>query len=406
MGLWRPGESQHAYGRVISAAGLASLSDGVAEAALPLLAAALTRDTLLVSGLAACTYLPWLLLGMPIGVLVDRGRPEVFMVAAGICRAVLITILAVTLLTGDGSLVLLYAVALLLGVAEAVHDNAGQSLIPRVVADRELERANSVLATVERAGQELAGPAIGGVLFVAAAAAPFFLQAACLALGAVLMAHVCTWRETTEPILGLTDVITQAAEGLRWLWRSRSVRTVVATGAGLTLLTQTWIPLLVLLVVDTMGAAETTFGIVLALGAAGGIFSALVTPALVRRYSGRSLQIAALAAACVAALALAAFPTPPMAALALGFAGFSFAVWNVLSVTLRQRQVPAELLARVNAANRTLSMTAAVLGALIGGAVAGLFGLGAPLWLSGIALALLTFPFAVCTRKDALLAAD
>ena len=158
-------------------------------------------------------------------------------------------------------------------------------------------------------------------------------------------------------------------------------------------------PLLVLLVVDTMGAAQTTFGIVLALGAAGGILGALATPALVRRFEGRTLQVAALAVTAAADLALAAFPNPPMAALALGVVSTGFAVWNVLSVTLRQRQVPATLLGRVNAANRTLSMTAAPLGAVAGGAMAHLLDLRAPLWISGTALALLTVQFAVHTRN-------
>jgi MFS family permease len=394
-----PGRSEHGYGRIVSAAALANLSDGVREVALPLLAAALTRDTMLVSGLAACAYLPWLLLGMPIGTLVDRGRPERFMVAAGTCRCVLLTVLAVTLVTGHRSLVLLYVVAFLLGVGEAVHDNAAQSLIPRVVADRDLEKANSRLVTVERVGQDLAGPAIGGVLFAVGAASPFFLQTACLALAVILIMGVRTPApEAAGPVLVLRGVFAQAAEGIRWLWRADAVRTVVTTGAAFTFLTQTWEPLLVLLVVETMGAAETTFGIVLALGAAGGILGALATPALVRRFDSRALQFSALAVTAAADLALAAFPNPPMAALALGLASTGFAVWNVLSVTLRQRQVPAAMLGRVNAANRTLSMTAAPLGALAGGAMAYLLDLRAPLWISGAALSLLTIRFGMRCR--------
>ncbi|MFB9837673.1 MFS transporter, partial [Actinoallomurus acaciae] len=69
-------------------------------------------------------------------------------------------------------------------------------------------------------------------------------------------------------------------------------------------------------------------------------------------------------------------------------------LWNVLSMSLRQRLVPPEILGRVNAASRTLSMTAAPLGALAGGWIAHALGLRAPLWASGIALAVLT-PFAV-----------
>jgi hypothetical protein len=83
-----------------------------------------------------------------------------------------------------------------------------------------------------------------------------------------------------------------------------------------------------------------------------------------------------------------------MAAGTLAVASFAFAVWNVLSVTLRQRLVPAEFLGRVNAASRTLSMTAAPIGALSGGALAVWLGLSAPLWVSGTALLLLALTYA------------
>ena len=78
----------------------------------------------------------------------------------------------------------------------------------------------------------------------------------------------------------------------------------------------------------------------LAVGAIGGVAGALATPALVRRFDRRALQISAIATTAALDLALAAFPTPALAALAWGGTGAAFAVWNVLSVTLRQRPSP------------------------------------------------------------------
>jgi predicted MFS family arabinose efflux permease len=108
----------------------------------------------------------------------------------------------------------------------------------------------------------------------------------------------------------------------------------------------------------------------LALGAGGGILGAIVTPGLARRFDHGRLRVAVLGVTAAADLALAAAPSPPMAALALALASAAFALWNVLSVSLRQRLAPADVLGRVNAANRTLSMTAALLGTLCGGWVA------------------------------------
>ena len=140
------------------------------------------------------------------------------------------------------------------------------------------------------------------------------------------------------------------------------------------------------------------FGLILAGGAVGGIVGAMLTAPLVRRFPQRALQITALAVAAVGNFVLEAFPTPVLAAVVLSTTSFSFALWNVLSVTIRQRLVPAAVLGRVNAASRTISMTAAPLGALTGGGLAAALDLRAPLWVSGLAMVVIAGLFVLATR--------
>ena len=90
------------------------------------------------------------------------------------------------------SIWLLYVVAFLLGIGEAVYDNASQSLVPRLVPDRQLENANAALVTAERVGQDLVGPAVAGVLFTVAVVLPFGLNAVLLAMAGVLLIGIRT----------------------------------------------------------------------------------------------------------------------------------------------------------------------------------------------------------------------
>ncbi|GAA0939757.1 MFS transporter [Pseudonocardia zijingensis] len=353
---------------------------------------------MLVAGLTAIAYVPWMLLGLPIGALVDRSRPELFVVWAAVSRGALFGVLTLALLLDAGSMWLLYAVAFLLGVGEAAYDNASQSLVPRLVADADLERANSALVSVERLGQDLVGPAVGGVMFAAAASLPFAVSAAALLLAGVLVTGLRTPAPAVDGRPTPRALLREAADGMRWLLRARYVRTIILTGAGLTFFTQTWEGLLVLLAVGPMGTSETVFGLILAGGAVGGIAGGALTALLVHRFPQRALQVVALAVAAAGNFVLAAFPTPVLAAVVLSTTSFSFALWNVLSVTIRQRMVPATVLGRVNAAARTLSMTAAPLGALAGGGLAAVLDLRAPLWVSGLALLVVTAMFAVATR--------
>jgi MFS family permease len=390
------------FTRVVAAAALSNIGDGIRMVALPLLAAATTRDAFAVSALTAVAFLPWFLFGLPIGALVDRSRPERFMVWANTARTLLLAMLALALLADLRSMAMLYVLAFLLGIGEAAYDNAAQSLVPRVVADENLEKANSALITAERVGQDLAGPALGGVLFALSPALPFGLNAVAMALGVLLLARL---RTPAAPVSTAPEgrvvhtVVTDAVAGMRWLWRAHYVRTILLTGSALTFFTMAWEATLVLLARGPMGVSETGYGVMLAVGAIGGVAGALVTPALVRRFDRRALQITAIAVTAALDLALAAFPTPALAALAWGGTGAAFAVWNVLSVTLRQRLVPAGLLGRVNSANRTFSMAAVPLGAVTGGAVADAFGLRAPLWLAAGSLTALTVAYAALTRS-------
>lgn len=388
---------------MIAAATLAHLGDGIRQVALPLLVVSMTRHPIAVSGLTAVSYLPWVLLGLPIGAYVDQNRPLVVATGANIGRGLLLALLAAALLAGYRSLPVLYVVVFILGAGEAAYDNAAQSLLPQVVSDAGLEKANGMLATVEQAGQDLAGPAIGGLIFAASAALPFGLNAAGLLLGAALMARIRT-PPRPAPARGLPvrQIIGQIPEGMRWLFRHRRVRTIIFAGTGLTFLVQLWQPLLVLLALGPMRVSQTGYGVMLALGSIAGVAGAMATPMLVRRFDQRPLQVFALAATAAGVLALAAFPNPVVTALAWGDTGFTFALWNVLSVTLRQRLVPPELLGRVNSASRTFSTAAVPLGALAGGAVANLGGLRVPFWLSGIAVAGLALAFAARTAPSVL----
>ena len=383
--------------RVVAAAALSNLGDGLRVVALPLLAAALTADPLLVSGLVVAGYLPWVLFGLPIGSLVDRGRPEVFMLVTNIGRAVLLGLLTVGLASGFTSIWLLYVVAFLLGIGEAAYDNASQSLVPRLVPDRRLESANAALVTAERVGQDLVGPAVAGVLFTVAVALPFGLNAVLLAVAAALLIGITS---EAPRIAGRGGVLTETVAGMRWLWRDRFVRRLILTGACLVFTTSVWESTLVLLATGPVGLSPAGYGLVLGAGALGGVVGAVATPYLVARMDRWRLQLGSLGLCGVVDLLLAAAPNPVTVALAWGGIGFGFAVWHVVSISIRQRVVPPEILARVNSAARTLSISALPAGALVGGVVADIAGLRAPAAIAAAMTLALLVVYAVTSQHD------
>jgi len=383
--------------RVVTAAALSNLGDGLRVVALPLLAAALTADPVLVSGLVVAGYLPWVLFGLPIGSLVDRGRPEVFMLVTNLGRAVLLGLLTASLASGLTSIWPLYGIAFLLGIGEAVYDNASQSLVPRLVPDRQLESANAALVTTERVGQDLVGPAVAGVLFSLTVLLPFGLNAVLVAVAGVLLIGITTQAQRSADPGG---VLSETAAGMRWLWRDRFIRRLVLTGACLVFTAWVWESTLVLLATGPVGLSAAGYGLVLGVGALGGIGGAVITPVLVARIDRWHLQLGSLVLCAVVDLLLALAPNAVTIALAWGGTGFGFGVWYVVSISIRQRVVPADILGRVNSAARTLSVLAVPVGALAGGIAADVIGLRAPAVIAAALTAAVLVVYVATSRND------
>jgi hypothetical protein len=153
------------FAKLWAAQGTSNLGDGVYGTALPLLAATLTRDPLLVSLVSFAEWLPWLLFGLLSGALLDRWDRRRVMWTVDAARFAIVGGLAVAVLVDRASIALLAAVGFLLGT--------GQTLVDTQVAT-----------------PELAGPPVGGLLVSAAAWIPFAVDAVTFAAGSALVATI------------------------------------------------------------------------------------------------------------------------------------------------------------------------------------------------------------------------
>ena len=90
-------------------------------------------------------------------------------------------------------------------------------------------------------------------------------------------------------------------------------------------------------------------------------------------------------------------------AIALAVTGVLNVVWNVITVSLRQRIVPDALLGRVNAGYRLVAWGTMPLGAVLGGAIADLVSIRAVFWAAA-GLSLLCVPILLSQVSDAAIA--
>jgi MFS family permease len=387
----QPARLGRPYWRLWWANTISSTGDGAFVAALPLLAVTITRDPRLVSVVTAAMFLPWLLLSLPAGAIVDRYDRTTLMWSAQAIQAAVVAIIAILVITHHASIGMLAAGGLLLGSAEVVFSNAAQSVLPALVPPDLLPKANGSQQVSLTIGESFLGPPAGSLLFAAAAALPFGLDAASFAGSAALLAGLPKTRPAPETTPGKrTTIRAQIAEGLRWLARHRLLRVVAVLLGIYNFANQMGQAILVLLATQTLHVSTRGYGLLLAASAVGSVIGGLVNPVLSRRLGVLAALVLPALADAAAFVGIGLAPGPAVMAALLAVQGFSVTLWNVVTVSLRQRVVPGHLLGRVNSAYRMLGWGLMPIGALAGGFVAHAAGLRAPYVVAGLLCALCT----------------
>jgi MFS family permease len=365
------------------------LGDGVFLAALPLLAATLSRDPLRVSLVSFAGWLPWLLFGLVSGALVDRWDRRRVMWTVDAIRAVLVGVLALAVLAGWATIALLAVIGFLLGTGQTLVDNAAQSLIPALVGRnrQRLERANSQLYGARTVGQHFVGPPAGGLLFSLAAWVPFLADALSFAASSLLVARVRgRFRAQGAADAARAGLRAEIAQGLRWLLAHRLLRALAVLVGLMNLASMAGQAIMVLFAQEQLGLGSVGYGLLLAAHGLGGVLGSLVATRLGRHAGTATLLISAVLVRAVAWLVLGAVSDAWIAGVMLGISGITGAVFGVVGVSLRQAIVPDRLMGRVVSTFRVLGYGAVPVGAILGGAVAQALGLRAPFLLGGAVL--------------------
>ena len=378
-----------AYWRLWTAGTISNLGDGIELAALPLLAASLTRDPVLVAGLMTAARLPWLVFALLAGAIVDRLDRRRLMIAVNVSRAGLVGVIALTAATGTSRIWILYVVAFLLGINETLFDNAAQSMLPSVVPAHLLERANGRQYAAEVVANSFAGPPIGGLLFSFVVAAPFWADSASFAISAAIIATIGgSFRPVRADGVGRErrSIRADIAEGVRWLRRHRLLRTLALLLGVLNLCSMMGFATFVLFSEEILGLDDRGYGFLLAAMAVGGVTGGVFGGRIAARLGPARALLTCMAVNGVSYIAIGLVSSAwAVAALSLLEGLFSI-VWNIITVSLRQRIIPDHLLGRVNSVYRFLGWGSMPIGAILGGLLADAFGLRAPFIVGGVAI--------------------
>ncbi|WP_380159748.1 MFS transporter [Kineococcus sp. R86509] len=381
------------YGRLWSAGVTSAFGSYITALAIQVLVVETLHGSSAAVGLVnAARWLPYLVVGLLVGVLVDRVRRRPLMVATDLACALVLTSIPVLAVTGHLDLGRLVAAMVVFGTATLVGDAASQSFLPRVVPRPLLGAAHARIDQADAVAQG-SGPAVAGVVVSLLGSASAVLVDAVSYLGsAVLVATV----QVTEPVApeatprqgdglrgGARGVVTDVAEGLRWVYRHPTLRPFAIS-------THLWFAgsavagaVLAPMALRDLGLSAATLGLATTAAGLGALAGATVAVRLGRRWGAGRVIIATQAGTGLAWAVMALAPSVAPAGggdgpwaggiawgvFALGqlFLGLCMGASNANEMSYRQVVTPDRLQGRMNTTMRSFNRAAVVVAAPLGG---------------------------------------
>lgn len=386
----RPHELGSSFWMVWSASTMSFIGNGFTAGAMPLLALSITSDSRLIAAVNAVLMGGWILLGLISGVVVDRSDRLRVMWWVDAFRALLMAGLTVAIFSSQVSMPVLLTLALLLGLAAPFFDNASSSVIPELVPHQWLEKANSWTQVPMLLATSLIGPPVGAVLFTMSHSAPFLLDAVTFAGSALLIARLTTRRGRVQRLSAGPDSPVRPwqmlKDGMVYLARHPTLRTLAVAAGMINMVTGGVFAVLVLYTTQAMHLPGHAYGWLIAIFALGGVIGSLLTSRITSHLGMSAATIGSLMAFGVMAAVLGAVPRLPVAVPAIALGGIASVVWNVVTISYRQRVVPGELLGRINSSYRMISFAGIPVGAIGAGILSHEIGVAPTYLLGGLAL--------------------
>jgi predicted MFS family arabinose efflux permease len=386
--LWQRNFRLLWFGETVSQVGNAMALVGV-----PLLAViTLHASAFSVGVLAASGYLPWLLIGLPVGAWVDRLPARAVMITCDVISAVLYASVPLASWAKVLTIGQLFGVQLLAGASNVMFVTAYQVYLPTLVDSGDLVEGNAKLQGSASAaafgGRGLAGlfaQVVGTVFSLALNAGSFVVSLVCLVN--------IRPRQAKQPptARGKVTLRGDIAQGIRLVVHDRYLRRLALFAAIANFALDGYGAILALFFVRVVGLKPDSIGLLIAVSGVGGLLAAMLVGRVKSRLgTARGLLMSAL---CLQPFGLLVPLTGHGLRLGLYVIGVLLAsigvtMSSIIIASFRQSYCPPEILGRVTATMWFLAMGATPIGAFTGGLLGTWLGTRNALWVMLSVLAL------------------
>lgn len=352
-------------------------------AALPLLILELTSENQQehVLGLvAAAPALPALLFALPSGMSADRHDRRRLLIGSELVSGIAMALVVVLLFADRLNIALVVVLAFVMGSASVLFTAAVQPTVPTIVPDELLDDANGKLAAAAD-GTEFVGTPLGPLLFALAPWAPFLADAVTYGASAVLLRAVPPQPHASAP----TRAEVRLRSGIAYLRSSQPLVAIWFALGALSLTGALVFTLLPVVLRDRLSVSVAGYGPLLTLIAFGSTAAGLCAKWIISALGQRAALVVGVTGNAVAYIVFGTTERWWVAGVALAAWGFSVTLGGVVTMTIRQRLIPGQMMGRVLALFQLVIAVGTVAGSLLAAAIGDAVGVGTVIVAAGVA---------------------
>ena len=385
--LWRHAD----FMKLWTAETISQLGTQVTMLALPLTAILILKASPFQVGLlGTLEFLPFIVVGLPAGVWVDRLRRRPILIVGDLGRVLALGSIPIAYELGVLHIVQLYIVAFVTGVLTVFFDVSYQSYLPSLVGREHLVDGNAKLE-ISRSGAQLAGPGLAGALIQALKAPVAILVDAISYLVSAIFIFLIRRNEPPVEIHhadgSRPKMRREIAEGLRYVWSHPLLRPIAFCTGSSNFFSQVGTAVVLIFAVRRLGLSPGKIGLIFAVGNVGFLLGAFLAPRVAKRLGIGPTIVGSAMLFGITWVPIALMTKEvafPLWVLALLIGGFGGTVYNVNQVSLRQSITPDRMQGRMNATMRFMVWGTIPIGSFVGGILGGTIGLRPTLWVAAI----------------------
>jgi MFS family permease len=369
---------------------VSALGDQFSALAFPVLAVTVLGATASDMGiLNAFSTASFLLVGLIAGAWVDRLIKRQVMLIADLVRFLALLTIPVLWVSHSLQMWHIFVVAGILGLAQVFFDVAAQSLVPVLLPAEKIGGANGAMET-SRQITHVGGPSLVGFLLGFLRAPLLILVDAITFLVSAFTLGMLRDQEVKAPKADRQPLVSEILEGLQFVRSQKLIRTIALTTGTNNLFGTMVFAMMPLYILRTLGVTTAQFGIMMSVGAVGGLLGAALCSRLIKLMGEGPLIVAsAVLSGLAICLQVATILVPQQAQMPMLLAtqfveSFTVLTYNITQVTARQRLCPPRLLGRMNATIRFFIWGVMPISSLIAGWIGNVYGVTTAMTIGAI----------------------